>query len=399
LQNIAVIRRIDGLLAWYPPGASEGARPLDKESEQEALRAALRERRHTLVFAVPGEEARLMQLAIATEEKRHLAKSLPYMFEEELASDVSELHFAFRPIDKLDYAVAVCSLQDMESYREQLASYPEIGLWIPEPLLLPWREGEWCLVLEGDRAIVRTGRCGGFSIEREMLPALLTGAAEGAEPGAVVIYGRDQEVDTNMLPASLRDKVQWRDGDLYTALLLADDPSEQVNLRQGSYARRLPLGRWWQQWRVAAALFAAALAIHLLASYMDYRQLQQQNIVLRTAVQDSYRKAYPRGAVVDAEKQLRRQLDALSGSAVGSSFVSMMGRVGSVVSASEGTSIVSINYSDKVGEMRLNIVASNYSAVERVRSAMVEAGLAAVMESSSAQGEKVRARLRVEEKS
>ena len=103
--------------------------------------------------------------------------------------------------------------------------------------------------------------------------------------------------------------------------------------------------------------------------------------------------------MVDAEKQLRRQLDALSGSSQGSGFVSLMGRVGKVVSASDGTSLVSINYSDKAGEMRLNIVAANYGAVEQVRSGIVDAGLEAVMESSSAQGDKVRARLRVEDKS
>ena len=400
MQNIAVIRRIDGLLAWYPPGASEGARLLDNESEQEALRAALGERRYTPVFAVPGDEARLMQLAIAAEERRHLAKSLPFMLEEELATDVSDLHFASHPLDKLEYAVAICSTADMDSYREQLSHYPDIGLWIPEPLLLPWREGEWCVVLEADRAIVRIGRCAGFTIERDMLPALLAAAAaEGDEPDAVVIYGREQLADTNLLPEVLRDRAQWRDGDLYAAMLIAEDPAGAVNLRQGDYARRLPLGRWWRQWRVAAVLFGVALAVQLLATYLDYRQLQQQNVTLRTAVQDSYRKAYPRGNVVDAEKQLRRQLDALSGSSRGSSFVSLMARVGKVVSASEGTSIVSINYSDKAGEMRLNIVAANYGAVEQVRSGMVDAGLEAVMESSSAQGDKVRARLRVEEKS
>lgn len=400
MQNVAVIRRINGLLAWYPPGASEGARLLDKESEQEALRSALRERRYTPVFAVPGDEARLLRLAIAAEERRHLAKSLPFMLEEALAADVSDLHFASHPLDKLDYAVAVCSIADMEAYRQQLSHYPEIGLWIPEPLLLPWREGEWCLVLEDDNAIVRTGRCEGFTIEREMLPTLLQAAiAEGQEPSAVVVYGRDQAADSKLLPEQLRDRLQWRDGDLYAAMLIADEPAGALNLRQGAYALRLPLGRWWRQWRVAAALFGAALALHLAATYMDYRQLQQENVALRTAIEDSYRKAYPRGAVVDAEKQLRRQLDALSGSSQSSGFVSLVARVGKVVDASKGTSIVSVNYSDKAGEMRLNIVAANYGAVEKVRAGMVQAGLAAVMESSSAQGDTVRARLRVEDKS
>lgn len=47
----------------------------------------------------------------------------------------------------------------------------------------------------------------------------------------------------------------------------------------------------------------------------------------------------------------------------------------------------------------MNIVAADFEAVERVRSDINKAGLEAVMESSSAQGDKVRARLRVGDRS
>lgn len=400
MQNTAVIRRIAGQLAWYPPGAQDGPQWLNTEAEQEALRIALAQRKLSPLFAVPGAEARLLQLEVSPQERRHINKSLPFMLEEELAAEVDELHFAARPLDSSHYAVAVCSADNMRSYQAQLAVYPSISQWLPEPLLLPWQEGEWCLVLEGDGAIARTGHCEGFSIEREMLAAMLSAAAlEGSNPDAVVIYGEQQEQDIALVPEQLQGKVQWRRGDLYAALLIADEPNPALNLRQGEFAQRLPLKRWWSQWRVAAVLFGAALALHLIATYADYHQLQQQNLSLRSAVQETYRKAFPRGAVVDAEKQLKRQLEALSGSSEGSGFVGLMEKVGKVVASSRGTSIVSINYNDKAGEMRLNIVAADYAAVEQVRAGIHESGLEAIMENSSAQGEKVRARLRVGEKS
>jgi type II secretory pathway component PulL len=49
--------------------------------------------------------------------------------------------------------------------------------------------------------------------------------------------------------------------------------------------------------------------------------------------------------------------------------------------------------------MRLNIVAADFDAVERVRADINRAGLVAEMESSSADGARVRARLRVGDKS
>ena len=150
--------------------------------------------------------------------------------------------------------------------------------------------------------------------------------------------------------------------------------------------------------RAAAALFAIAVAVHMFATWMDYRHLQAENLALRGAVQDTYRQAFPRGAVVDAEKQLRRQLDTMTGTASSSGFVSMMARVGQVVADGKG-SIVSINYNDKAAEMRLNLLAANYEAVERIRAGFADNGLDATLENSSAQGEQVRARLRVGERS
>jgi type II secretory pathway component PulL len=103
--------------------------------------------------------------------------------------------------------------------------------------------------------------------------------------------------------------------------------------------------------------------------------------------------------MTDAEKQLQRQLQGLRGLGQSAGFVSLMSRVGSVIAGQPGTRIATINYSDRGGEMRMNILAGDYEAVERVRAEINKAGLSAVMESSSAQGDKVRARLRIGDKS
>jgi type II secretion system protein L len=355
----------------------------------------------TPCFAVPGADVRLLPLSITADERKHIVKSLPFMLEEQVAADIDDLHFSYQSLDKTHLSVAICSTQKMSEWQALLADYPGINRWVPEPLLLPWREGEWCLVLEGESAVIRTGRSEGCSIERAMVPALLASALEGSTaPQAIIVYGDDQEADTALLPQDLPGAVQWRRGNLYSALMLSESgDTTALNLLQGAFAPRLPLARWWRQWRAVAAVFAIAFSLHLLATYVDYRSLKNENMALRTAVQDSYRKAYPRGAVVDAEKQLRRQLDALHGSAQSSGFVSLMDRVGSVIASRPGTTIVSINYNDKGDEMRMNIVAADFEAVEQMRADINEAGLQAVMESSSAQGDRVRARLRVGERS
>ncbi len=305
-------------------------------------------------------------------------------------------------LDKLDLGVAVCSIERMQAWQAELADFPGIRQWLPEPLLLPWRNGEWCIVLEGDDALVRFDQCGGFTVERALLPAMLAGlSVDQPEPGAVIFYGRDQAADTALLPEQLQAKIQWRRGNLYSALLLGEAPQPALNLLQGAFAVRLPVARWWREWRTVAAVFAVAFGLQLVATYTDYLKLERENLALRSAVESSYREANPRGNAPEPEKQLQRQLAAMRGSGQSSGFVQLMEQVGAIIAGDSGTSIDAINYnfSDRGGEMRMNIVAADFEAVERVRAGINKAGLEAIMESSSAQGDKVRARLRVGDKS
>jgi len=400
LRDTAVVRLVEGRLAWYPPGAGVEPQWLEDESVRDKLRATLAQRRVKVCFAVPGADARVLTLAVAPEEKKHISKSLPFMLEEQFAADVEKLHFAFCPLEGDNFAVASTAKAKMDEWQLLLADFPGIAQWLPEPLLLPWQADEWCLVLEADSAIIRVGQCDGFSVERNLVDVLLQGVLrESAPPQAVIVYGSDQIADTELLPEQLRDRVQWRRGNLCAALLLSESGELNLNLLQGNYAPRLPLALWWRQWRAVAAVFAVAFLLQLAASYAEYRSLSAQNLALRGAVEGSYRRAFPQGAVVDAEKQLRRQLDTLGGTGQGSGFIGLMDRVGGAIAGMPGTTIASINYNDKGNEMRLNIVAADFEGVEKLRSRINETGLEAIMESSSTQGTRVSARLRVSERS
>ena len=179
------------------------------------------------------------------------------------------------------------------------------------------------------------------------------------------------------------------------AMLLSEVDASAVNLLQGRHALRLPLARWWRQWRAVAVLFAAALCIDLLATYAQYNTLAQDNLELRRAVEQSFRTVVPRGAMTKAEVQLQEKINSLRGAAQTGGFVSLMNRVGAVVASHSGTRIATINYSDRRGEMRMKISAADFEAVEAIRTALNKAGMQAVMENSSTQGDRVRARITV----
>ncbi|MBT4522899.1 MAG: type II secretion system protein GspL [Halieaceae bacterium] len=396
LQDKAVIRLIKGRLAWYPPGAVHQLQWLDNAAEEDRLRELIVQRQTGIVFAAPGTDVRLVEREISADEKKHIAKALPYMLEDSVAADVDALHFAARVLDKFKLSVAICAAQKMREWQSLLAQFGNIGCWIPEPLLLPWQEGEWCVVLDSDLAIVRTGEAEGFSIEREHLPTVLVSAIEEFElPQRLVVYGHSQAEDLLLLPDPLRGSAQWRRGDLSAAMLLGGVDLAVINLLQGSFASQLPLGRWWRQWRAVAAVFAVAFSIHLIGVYAQYIELKKENTQLRIATEQSYRTVIPKGAVPRPEKQLQDQVNALRGAAQTGGFVSLVTRIGEVMVSKPGSQISTINYSDRRGDLRMTITAPDFEAVEAVRTTLNNAGLRAVMENSNTQGGKVRARIRV----
>ncbi|MFT4822417.1 MAG: general secretion pathway protein L [Cryomorphaceae bacterium] len=401
MQDRVVVRLIEDQLVWYPPGMNTGAQSLGLEDALDRLLLMAAEPRANLCFAAPGTDVTLLRVEFSQAEKKHINKALPFALEEQLVSDIDDLHFSTQLLDQSTLCAAICDKQKMGEWQEILAYIPNLNQWIPEAQLLPWEEGQWTIVLEENYALVRSGACEGFSVERSSLANMLQALVHETQemPSAVVVYGQDQNIEKVLLPDSLIELMQWRHGDFRTAMMLAQDNNPAVNLLQGAFGQRLPLQRWWREWRLVAAVFFGAFCLQLIAGYANFLSLEQQNIALRQEAEKSARQVFPRGVLNQPEKQIERELNSLKGTAQSSGFVHLISRVGEVVAKKPGARIDSINYNDKGDEMRINLTAKNYEDVEAIRTAMTNLGLQAVMENSNAQGDQVRARLRVGAKS
>jgi type II secretory pathway component PulL len=90
---------------------------------------------------------------------------------------------------------------------------------------------------------------------------------------------------------------------------------------------------------------------------------------------------------------LDRQIAEYAGGEGIAAFTPRLVDVVTATLAHEGR-VTSVNYSS--GQLRLNLTANNFAAVERIRQQLEQAGLTATLETSNARGDEVRARLRVE---
>ena len=344
-------------------------------------------------LALPSDRVRNLTVPVAPEEVKHLRRALPFMLEESLLEDVSELHFAHAPLCDGLQAVGVVKRATINEWMEEMPEPLRDLPWVTEALCLPWSAGQWTLLFESGSVLVRWGEAEGARVEVALLPALLESLDSGQ--GVVVAYGQDEAAARASIPTQFHDQMQWRQGGLSEALLLAEPAPAGPDLRQGEFAPQLPLKRWWGVWQQVAVALGVALILKTGLSVADYQTLKAEDLQLRQAIQDSYRRINPRGAVVDAEKQLNRQLAELGAGAQHRAFtpvlVTLLGAAGAV----PDITLTSVNFSGG-REIRVNLSAPNFQSVELVREQLGQRSLQASLESSNARGDGVVARLRVE---
>ena len=380
-ENPGVLRLdAQGVQIWRA-----GQKPVSIDEVAEGLRA-------NCIFAVPADRARLTQIEVRSDEHRHLKKSLPFMLEDEVIDPVESMHFSYAPIDDSHYLVALASHAEMTSWLEQLGDQFE-GPFFHEALLLPWQPGEVCAVVEAHSVLLRWGEHQGARVESDLLAPLMD--ALPAPPEAVIVYGGDQERDLALLPNLLQERAQWRQGNFGTALMLVDSAQGFIDMRQGVFAPSLPLRRWWQKWKPLTIALLVAVVLQVASDMAQYWRLKESNIALRTAIEASYRKANPQGALVDAEKQLDRQIAEYAVGAKGLMFTRVLDRIGRAISVGGELTLSNINYSDNTGEVRLDLLAPTYDEIEALRERFAAGGMEAILETSSQRGVQVRARLRV----
>ena len=343
-----------------------------------------------VVVGLPSDDVRSTLLKVSPEELKHLSKSLPYMMEEQVAEDVEELHFVASALGEEQFLVAFTRQDKMADWVEQLSFNDSLKVFGPEALCLPLEGDECCAVVDGDEVVLRWSDAHGARIDLSLLSTVLDSLAE--IPSSLVIYGTDREQVVSQLTDDQAALVDWRQGG-WGALLLLTKSAPQVNLRQGSFAPPLPLVKWWGVWKAVAIAASVALSLQFVSDVSQFQTLKQQNLELRSAIQDSYRKANPRGAVVDAEKQLDRQIAEFAGEESVTAFTPKLVDVVTATMAESGR-VTSINYTS--GQLRLNLTAQDFASVEQIRQALERAGLKATLETSSARGDEVRARLRIE---
>jgi len=362
--------------------------------------------RRVVVF-VPGTDILLAEPVVPLKSGVKLAQVVPFALEEQLGSDVDDLHFAFGKRERRPGTpVAVASHERMETWLKALqAAGIETDSLYPETALLPLTPNGVTLVIEGNRIYVRREDTPGTVLEvqplLEALQLALTSEQEAREHVTVYINEIDYERERELLEefreftASMQLKL-LTDGAL--PLFAVNMPSSApINLLQGKYAVKKQMNLSFAPWRPALALLAVSVFLHFGLKGWQYFYFKQQVAKLDQQIVSLYQQTLPldpQPAANQAKRQMEGRLVSLSsGGGTGGEMLTTLGALSAAVAQAPGTDIQSFIY-NKDSTADLLVLAPSVESLDRIQSVISERGLKAEIQQTNPRDSKVEGRLK-----
>ena len=359
------------------------------------------------IGVVPGAEVLVTRVWLPTRRRSRVLQALPYALEEQLTSDLEELHFAIRRIDAdggvhaavVEHAVIQAWLEEFES----LGLEPDA--LVPANGLLPADPGHWRIEADHDQVLLALGS-DGFALEPAAAPVTLEAALAVAEqPPERITLQAPEALRTRLEPAvAAADPApelesHGSDASLLARLAAWYHPRTAVDLRQGPYARRERWGWVWRPLRPAAALLALWLLGQGVLQGLEVQRLDGEAQRLATEIEQVYRETFPEGRVVNPRAQMEHHLRAIRGDEAGAERGGQLARLlaqAAPALSGEGLRVRTLRLRDDQLEVELDT--ADIETLEAVRSTLEsEASLAVEVRSASARDGRVDGRLVIRE--
>jgi len=334
-----------------------------------------------VVCIVPGCDVVLKVVELPNKANRKVLNAIPYMLEDEIASDISKSFFAFGKRTGDSQQVAVVSREKLEFWQAVLKQADlQCDLVVPDTLALPYSPNSISLLSLGQHdtspLIVRADAWAGFQGEQSWTFRLLEKQLQ-AKHQSVVAYSelpQNDKLETFFAQTETADESNT-DTPTLTAnydklpmqLLLDGALDVKFNLLQGSYLVKRKSTAQWHKWRLAAVLAAVALCVNLVSKTIELNSIKSQRQIVETRLQASIDKGFPGlPKARNKEAAIKNEMARLEQGGGGISMLVMLTQM-SPSFANTGVTPQSIRYDATRTELRMQSVASNFESLEKFR--------------------------------
>jgi general secretion pathway protein L len=270
---------------------------------------------------------------------------------------------------------------------------------MPEPLALPLSADAWTVVLEDDRAVVRTGTAAGFGCDLGMLAPLIGLTLESAgddRPERLTVYAQGDPPEPEPGWPRMEHHPLPPGGLLaLSARGLTDRPG--INLLQGPYGPSTGLSRRLRPWRAAAALLAAWILVQGIGTGLEYRRLQAQQEQLTQAIEQVFRQTFPEARrVVNPRVQMEQRLRELGsgGEEADPDFLEVLATTARLIETRGGIEVNAASY--RIRRLDVELDADSLQNLDTLKQDLQSEGLEAEIVSASSEGGRISGRLRIE---
>jgi general secretion pathway protein L len=350
-----------------------------------------------LVLILPAASVVLHKVSIVAKSRAQIAAALPYALEDELASDIEQMHFAYRTLDRSgNQLVAVLERNLVQRLHALVTRHHfESVLLLPQILTVPWQPDSWSLFVQREQALLRKDLSDGYAMDVVAMPELLTTEkelyrqqhdGEGAPELNIYNFSPDQEVEGGSLLG----------GDSEALAVMArywlDNPDTEINLFQGEYQIVRPMRDLLRQWSMAAVIAVIALVIYLMNVAVDNYLLARERDGLEASMQSLYETIFNEKPAGNPADSMRKKLVSLgSESGDGNNFISVILLSGREFLADSQTSITRLRYTGN--DMEVDLETSSIEQLEKLQQKLIAASVQAQLKAVSNDNGKVRGRL------
>lgn len=359
---------------------------------------------HRVIVLVPGTEVHLANPVLPVKRGAQLEQLMRYALEENLASDIDNLHFSLgkRQPDG-GTPVAVVEQQRMADW---VTALNEAGIvadaMYAESDVLPNAHAGICVVI--DKVLYVRQGLQATTLDVHPLSDALQLALGNEETIAdevhIYLNQADYESHAAVLEA-LRDRLP----SLQTKLL-PEGPlplfaaqatqAAAVNLLSGRYARQKSWHKTLAPWRIAAVLAGVTLLLHLSVSGLQLWQLVRAERQVDQQIRDVVTQTLPGAQVPDTRKARQLFEGSLNASRVGGNDAGLLSSLDILTATFEQLTdarVDALAYRAKIIDLR--VTAPNVDALARIQQLINEQGLHAEIQSATPRDNKVEARLQL----
>ena len=251
---------------------------------------------NTLIVLIPATDSLLTFIDLPIKSNSKLRKAIPYALEDQIASDIKDIHFGFvKPKRGKLTHVAAISKSELNNYKNLLLAHNiQPHVITSEIHGVPIIEKTISLLVESSCVYINNGLNKTYALDGMNIIESVNLIDTEKDISNVQIYLSENNQDLISQCEELRDLYKTVDVKILAKGLLQQLSrnilnTDYVNFLQGAHAPKLSIKKYLQPWRYAILFVITFFALSLINKSANYLQLSKYEKNLASRFLNEYR--------------------------------------------------------------------------------------------------------------